>query len=42
MSHLGRPDGQPNAKYTLAPVAEELNKLLKKPVNKLTNQPQHV
>jgi 3-phosphoglycerate kinase len=27
-SHLGRPDGQPNKKYTLAPVAEELKKLL--------------
>lgn len=28
MSHLGRPDGQPNLKYTLKPVAEELKKLL--------------
>lgn len=28
MSHLGRPDGQPNAKYTLKPVADELRKLL--------------
>lgn len=28
MSHLGRPDGQPNLKYTLNPVAEELKKLL--------------
>jgi len=27
-SHLGRPDGNPNPKYTLAPVAEELKKLL--------------
>ena len=27
-SHLGRPDGQPNAKFTLAPVAAELKKLL--------------
>ena len=29
-SHLGRPDGQPNLKYTLKPVAEELKKLLNK------------
>lgn len=28
MSHLGRPDGQSNLKYTLKPVAEELKKLL--------------
>lgn len=28
MSHLGRPDGQANLKYTLKPVAEELKKLL--------------
>ncbi|KAH7889881.1 phosphoglycerate kinase [Phlebopus sp. FC_14] len=28
MSHLGRPDGEPNEKYTLAPVAERLQKLL--------------
>ncbi|OQR73726.1 phosphoglycerate kinase-like [Tropilaelaps mercedesae] len=32
MSHLGRPDGQPNENYTLGPVAEELKKLLVKPV----------
>eukprot|EP01135_Chromosphaera_perkinsii_P010679 Nk52_evm79s2192 gene=Nk52_evmTU79s2192 len=32
MSHLGRPDGQVNAKFTLAPVAQELEKLLGKPV----------
>ncbi len=32
ISHLGRPDGQPNAKYTLAPVAERLAELLGKPV----------
>jgi len=32
MSHLGRPDGQKIAKYSLRPVAEELSKLLKKPV----------
>lgn len=30
MSHLGRPDGQANKKYTLKPVAEELKKLLNK------------
>ena len=28
ISHLGRPDGQPNATYTLAPVAERLRELL--------------
>jgi len=28
-SHLGRPDGNKNLKFTLAPVAEELQKLLK-------------
>ncbi|KDN53355.1 putative PGK1-phosphoglycerate kinase [Tilletiaria anomala UBC 951] len=28
MSHMGRPDGQPNAKYSLKPVAAELSKLL--------------
>lgn len=27
-SHLGRPDGNPNPKFTLKPVAEELQKLL--------------
>lgn len=32
MSHLGRPDGKPNAKFSLAPVAPELEKLLGKPV----------
>jgi len=31
-SHLGRPDGNKNAKYTLAPVADELKTLLKKDV----------
>jgi phosphoglycerate kinase len=30
MSHLGRPDGRRIEKYTLAPVAEELKKLLNK------------
>lgn len=28
MSHLGRPDGSPNAKYSLKPVADELKTLL--------------
>ncbi|XP_022659154.1 probable phosphoglycerate kinase [Varroa jacobsoni] len=32
MSHLGRPDGQSNSKYSLAVVAEELNQLLGKKV----------
>ena len=27
-SHLGRPDGEPNPKYSLAPVAERLEQLL--------------
>ncbi|KAK9467587.1 phosphoglycerate kinase [Lipomyces arxii] len=31
-SHLGRPDGKPNAKYSLKPVSIELSKLLDKPV----------
>lgn len=28
MSHLGRPDGKPNPKYSLAPVVPELERLL--------------
>ena len=28
MSHLGRPKGKPDAKYTLAPVAKRLSELL--------------
>lgn len=32
MSHLGRPNGEPNPKYSLAPVAKEVEKLLGKPV----------
>ncbi|KAI0048250.1 phosphoglycerate kinase [Auriscalpium vulgare] len=32
MSHLGRPDGKPNPKYSLEPVSGELSKLLSKPV----------
>ncbi len=31
-SHLGRPKGKPNAKYSLAPVAKRLNRLLNKEV----------
>ncbi|GAA5030429.1 phosphoglycerate kinase [Microbacterium fluvii] len=31
-SHLGRPDGAPDPKYSLAPVAERLSELLGKPV----------
>jgi len=32
-SHLGRPDGNPDPKYSLRPVAEYLSGLLKKPVD---------
>jgi phosphoglycerate kinase len=32
MSHLGRPDGQKSAKYSLKPVAERLSALLGRPV----------
>ena len=32
MSHLGRPDGNPNPSMSLKPVAERLGELLKKPV----------
>jgi len=32
MSHLGRPKGQPNPKYSLAPVAAHLSELLGQPV----------
>jgi phosphoglycerate kinase len=32
MSHLGRPDGSPNPKYSLKPVVPELEKQLGKPV----------
>lgn len=32
MSHLGRPDGKKNAKYSLKPVVPELEKLLGKKV----------
>lgn len=36
-SHLGRPNGERNDKYSLAPVAEELQKLLGKPVTFLND-----
>lgn len=36
-SHLGRPNGEVNDKYSLAPVAEELSKLLGKPVEFLND-----
>mmetsp|Transcript_113673 Transcript_113673/g.200644 ORF Transcript_113673/g.200644 Transcript_113673/m.200644 type:complete len:420 (-) Transcript_113673:184-1443(-) len=36
-SHLGRPDGTPNAKFTLAPVAKCLEEKLGKPVTFLTD-----
>lgn len=36
-SHLGRPDGKKNAKFTLAPVAEELKKLLGRDVTFLSD-----
>ena len=36
-SHLGRPDGQKNMKFTLQPVAEELKKLLGKDVKFLSD-----
>jgi phosphoglycerate kinase len=32
VSHLGRPDGAPDAKYSLAPVAARLGELLERPV----------
>ena len=32
MSHLGRPDGEPNPKYSLKPVADRLGELLGNPV----------
>ena len=37
MSHLGRPDGQKIAKFSLKPVAVELEKLLGRPVTFLYN-----
>lgn len=32
LSHLGRPDGEKKAKYSLKPVADKLQELIKKPV----------
>ena len=32
VSHLGRPDGEPDSKYSLEPVAQRLSELLGKPV----------
>ncbi len=37
MSHLGRPDGQANPKFSLKPVADKLAELLGKPVTFLPN-----
>jgi phosphoglycerate kinase len=37
MSHLGRPDGKPNAEYSLAPVAKELQVLLNRNVTFLND-----
>mmetsp|Transcript_63142 Transcript_63142/g.131289 ORF Transcript_63142/g.131289 Transcript_63142/m.131289 type:complete len:430 (-) Transcript_63142:143-1432(-) len=37
MSHLGRPDGKPNAKMTLKPVADRLGELMSKPVTFLAD-----
>ncbi len=36
-SHLGRPDGKPNQKYSLAPVADRLTQLTKTKVDFVTN-----
>mmetsp|Transcript_38458 Transcript_38458/g.69311 ORF Transcript_38458/g.69311 Transcript_38458/m.69311 type:complete len:419 (-) Transcript_38458:204-1460(-) len=37
MSHLGRPDGQKNLKFTLKPVADKLGELMGKPVTFLND-----
>jgi len=37
ISHLGRPNGSPNEKYTLKPVAAEVERLLGKPVTFLND-----
>src|SRR5438132_4502757 len=37
MSHLGRPDGERKAKYTLKPVADKLQELLGRPVKFLAD-----
>ena len=36
MSHLGRPKGGPEAKYSLKPVAKRLEELLNKPIKLLS------
>lgn len=36
-SHLGRPDGQPNSKYSLKPCAARLQKLINRPVQFATD-----
>src|ERR1700712_5074521 len=33
ISHLGRPDGSPDPRYSLAPVAHRLGELMKKPIS---------
>ena len=37
MSHLGRPNGKPNPKHSLRPVAEEVSRLLGQKVSFLNN-----
>ena len=37
MSHLGRPEGEPDPKYSMAPVAKRLGELLGKPVGFVTD-----
>lgn len=37
MSHLGRPEGKPNPKYSLRPVAKKLSELLNQPVKFVEN-----
>src|SRR4051794_24457134 len=37
MSHLGRPDGERKPKYSLKPVADKLQELLKRPVKFLND-----
>ncbi len=39
ISHLGRPDGSPNPKYSLAPVATRLGELLERAVDFVTEPP---
>jgi phosphoglycerate kinase len=37
MSHLGRPDGKPNPKYSLKPVADKLGEIMGRPVTFLSD-----